>query len=54
MLKLIMTYEKKYKIIFLWKKMRPKSVFLQSRKTLQVLEKTAFQKKDSSSLFVKI
>ena len=38
----IITLEKKYKINFLWKKMTPKLVVLQSWKKLQVLEKDFF------------
>ena len=49
--KQIITLEKKYKINSMWKKMRPKSVVLQSQKKLQVLEKKIFRKK-ISSLFV--
>ena len=48
----IITLEKKYKINPMWKKIRPKSVVLQSQKKLQVLEKKFFRKKISSSLFV--
>ena len=48
----IITLEKKYKTNPMWKKMRPKSVILQSQKKLQVLEKKFFRKKNSSSLFV--
>ena len=40
-----MTLEKNYKICFLWKKMRPKSVVLHSQKKLQVLQKKIFRKK---------
>ena len=36
---------------FLWKKMRPKSVFWQLWKKLQVRDKFFFRKKISSSLF---
>ena len=39
------TLEKKYKINFLWKKMTPKLVVLQSWKKLKVLEKDFFSKK---------
>ena len=38
----IITLEKKYKINSMWKKMRLKSVVLQSQKKLQVLEKNFF------------
>ena len=38
----IITLEKKYKINSMWKKMRLKSVVLQSQKKLQVLEKKFF------------
>ena len=41
----IITLEKKYKINFLWKKMTPKLVVLQSWKKLKVLEKDFFSKK---------
>ena len=41
----IITLEKKYKISSMWKKMRPKSVVLQSQEKLQVLEKKFFRKK---------
>ena len=38
----------------MWKKMKPKSMVLQSQKKLQVLEKKVFRKKKSSGLFVQI
>ena len=46
-----MTFEKKYKIIFLWEKMAPKLVVFQSWKKLQVLEKNVFRKENLSNLF---
>ena len=49
-----MTFEKKYKIIFLWEKMAPKLVVFQSWKKLQVLEKNVFRKENLSNLFVQI
>ena len=47
------TWKKDYKINFLLKKMRPKSVVLLLCKKLQILEKKSL-KKNSSNLFVQI
>ena len=42
----MITLEKKYKINSMWKKVRPKSVVLQSQKKLEILEKKFFRKKN--------
>ena len=46
--------KKNRQINFLWKKLRPKSMVLQPRKKLQVLEKNFFWKSNSSSLYLQI
>ena len=46
--------KKSIKLIFLWKKMTPKIMVLQSWKKLQVLKKDCFFKKSPSRLFVQI